>query len=218
MIGAVMRSTKLRTCHVALAPRALAARSFAAVGQKPKLEDSTLEGRYATALFMASSDRLETIYADLVNLRTMMNESVDFKLMIETPGISPEMKVAALNDVCDAAATDVAVVNFLKVLVENKRSHLLSKMIDMFEAFYRAEMGLVLCQVASATPLGYEQKSQVQKAMEKRAAAGSELIMEFTVNPSLMGGLVVKMGEAVIDQSVTAKLERLQAQLLAPVE
>merc|ERR1712014_208403 len=116
-----------------------------------------------------------------------MAESTEFKLMVETPGIQPEMKTAALVQVCSKIGTDPATLNFLKVLIENKRMHLLAKMIDLFEMFYRAEKG-------------------------------STLIMEYDVNPAIMGGLVVKMGEAVFDMSVQTKLERLQTQLLAPVE
>merc|ERR1711862_292624 len=114
--------------------------------------------------------------------------------------------------------TEAAVVNFMGVLVESKRMHLLAKMIDLFEGFYRAEKGLVSCSVTSATPLTAAQQSDVKAAMEKRAAKGATLIMEYNVNSALLGGLVVKMGEAVFDYSVTSRLERLQASLLSPVE
>merc|ERR1711879_523257 len=105
-----------------------------------------------------------------------------------------------------------------KVLIENKRMHLLSKMIDMFESFYRAEKGYVPCKVISASALSSSQQAEVKKAMEKRAEKGSTLILEYDVNPAILGGLVVKMGEAVYDMSVQTKFERLQTQLLAPVE
>mmetsp|Transcript_14786 Transcript_14786/g.16081 ORF Transcript_14786/g.16081 Transcript_14786/m.16081 type:complete len:182 (-) Transcript_14786:28-573(-) len=180
------------------------------------MEDGTLEGRYATALFMASKDKLDKVYGDLTALRTMMAESQELKLAIETPGIEPESKVGAFEAICSKASMDGAVVNFLKVLVENKRAHLLSRMIDIFENFYRAEKGLVLCKVTSAAPLSSAQQSEVKAAMQKRAK-GSELIMEYNTNPALLGGLVVKMGEAVLDNSVSTRLERLQTQLLAPV-
>jgi len=181
------------------------------------MEDGTLEGRYATALFMASSDRLDKVYDDLASLRTMMQESQEFKLMVETPGIDPESKVAAFEAICESAAPDGAVLNFLKVLIENKRSNRLGPIIDLFEAFYRAENGLVLCKVTSAEELSVAQQAEVKTAMEMRAEPGSTLIMEYSTNPALMGGLVVKMGEAVLDQSVSTRLERLTSQLLAPV-
>merc|ERR1719183_3501034 len=57
-------------------------RAFAA---KPKVEDGTLEGRYATALFMATNDRLDQVYNDLLSLRSMIADSPDMKLLVETP-------------------------------------------------------------------------------------------------------------------------------------
>jgi len=190
-------------------------RAFAA-GSKPKVQDGTLEGRYATALYMASPD-VSKVYGDLVSLRTMMQESADLKLVIETPGINPESKINALGDICAAVGAEATVLNFLKLLVENKRSHLLGKMIDLYETFYRAEMGLVPCQVTSAEELSAPQQAEVEAAMTKRAPTGSTLLMDFKTNPALLGGLVVKLGEAVYDQSVATRLERLQNQLLAPV-
>merc|ERR1712151_827400 len=103
-----------------------------------------------------------------------------FKLMIETPGVDPDTKVATLEAVCKKAGTDGAVVNFLKVLVENKRIHMLARVIDLFEVFYRAEKGMVLCQVTSAAPLSAAQQGQVKSAMEARAEKGSTVVMEYT--------------------------------------
>merc|ERR1712228_466688 len=111
----------------------------AAVGAKPKHEDGTLEGRYATALFMASGGKLDKVYGDMVGLREMMQASPDFKLLIESPGVDPESKVACLGAVCAKAGADGAVVNFLKVLIENKRLNKLGRVVDLFEEFYRAE-------------------------------------------------------------------------------
>ncbi|CAE8654945.1 unnamed protein product [Polarella glacialis] len=198
----------------------VALRSFAAAAapaRKPKVEDGTLEGRYATALFMASNDRLDKVYADLIIVRTMMEESKEFKLVVETPGIDPVSKAAVFDAVCKKAGLDDAVLNFMKVLIENRRAKLLLKMINIFEGFYRAEKGLVLCKVSTAEALSAAQMTQVKDAMQKRAEKGSTLIMEYTTNVSLLGGMVVKMGEAVLDYSVHTKLERLQTQLLQPV-
>merc|ERR1712224_907768 len=176
-----------------------------------------LEGRYATALFVATSTKLDKVAGDLAALRAMMAESPEFKLMVETPGIQPESKVAAIEDIAAKAGTDPNVVNFLKVLVENKRMLLLPKMIDLFESFYRAEKGLVPCIVSSAEELSSSQKDEVKAAMQKRAAEGAKLLMEYEVRTDLIGGLVVKMDEAVYDYSVATRIERLQTALLAPV-
>jgi len=199
------------------APAAISARAFAAAVKKPKHEDPSLEGRYATALFMASADRIDKINTDLLALQTMMQESKEFKTLIESPGIDPKAKVDVLTSVCKKLGADGAVVNFLKVLIENKRIGNLNKIIDLYQTFYRAEKGLILCKVTSASALSASQQAEVKKAMEARAAKGSTLIMEYDTNSALLGGLVVKMGEAVMDFSVNTRLERLQTQLLAPL-
>jgi len=193
------------------------AKPASTMGAKPKMQDGTLEGRYATALFMASGGKLDKVYADLSVIRGMMVDSQDFRLFIETPGVNPELKVAALGDVCAKTGADPAILNFLRVLVENRRIAKLAKIIDLFEAFYRDDKGLVPCKVTSATPLSSAQMADVKKAMEKRAEQGSQLIMEYATNPAIMGGLVVKMGEAIIDNSVATRLERIQTQLLQPM-
>merc|ERR1719189_3352532 len=160
-------------------------RAFAA-GRKPKVEDGTLEGRYATALFMASSNRLDKVYQDLADIREMMQESNEFRLMVETPGIDPDSKTVALEAICSQTGADQAVVNFLKVLIENKRMHKLEKMIELFEGFYRAEKGLVLCEVTSAEPLSSTQEARVKAALEQRAEQGATLLMEYKTNPALL--------------------------------
>merc|ERR1712083_210564 len=99
----------------------------------------------------------------------------------------PESKVTALETVCSKAGADASVVNFLKVLVENKRITMLARVIDLFEVFYRAEKGMVLCQVTSAAALSDAQKGQVKQAMTRRADEGSTIIMEYNTNPAILG-------------------------------
>merc|ERR1719343_343387 len=91
------------------APATVACRALAAkAGQKPKMEDGTLEGRYATALFMATSDRSEKVYQDLAGIRDMMKESPQFKLMIDTPGIEGDVKIKALDAIVQKTKADPA--------------------------------------------------------------------------------------------------------------
>merc|ERR1740130_967420 len=137
--------------------------------------------------------------------------------MIDLYEVFYRAETKAIEAVCAAAGSDAAVVNFLKVLVENRRLQKLPRMIDLYEVFYRAEKGLVPCTVSSAAALSKSEMKSVQAAMQKRAGAGATLIMDYNTNANLLGGLMVKMGDAVYDNSVTTKLARLETQLLAPV-
>merc|ERR1712216_322219 len=102
----------------------------------------------------------------------------------------------------------------MKVLVENKRLNKLPKMIEMFESFYRAEKGIVPCTVTSAAELSAAQKGDVKAAMQARAPKGATLVMDYAVNAAIMGGLVVKLDQAVYDYSVQTRLDRLTSRLL----
>merc|ERR1712032_1546238 len=87
-------------------------------------------------------------------LREMMAESPEFDLMVKTPGIDPDAKNAAIEAICGKVGSDPAVINFLKVLTENKRMILLPRMIDLFETFYRAEkMGEMVLDQSVCTRL-----------------------------------------------------------------
>eukprot|EP00811_Abedinium_folium_P013916 NODE_22951_length_687_cov_3.989286.p1 GENE.NODE_22951_length_687_cov_3.989286~~NODE_22951_length_687_cov_3.989286.p1 ORF type:complete len:190 (+),score=90.32 NODE_22951_length_687_cov_3.989286:68-571(+) len=166
---------------------------------------------------MASQENLDGVYDDLVGIRRLMSKSADFKVMVESPGIDPESKSAALGAICDKIDANESVVNFFKVLVENKRLYLLGRMIDLFEDFYRAERNLILCQVTSANTLDDAEEASVEAALTKRAPDGARLIMKYNTNSAVLGGLVVKMGDAVLDNSVATRLDQVQAQLLAPL-
>merc|ERR1712098_563489 len=96
-------------------------------------------------------------YGDLGDMRSLLQESKDFKTFIETPGISPGEKMSALAGISKGWSSPLS-TNFLYLLVENKRLSLLRKMVDAFEEFYRAEKGIILCSVSSAGEININQK------------------------------------------------------------
>merc|ERR1712194_632483 len=100
-------------------------------------------------------------------------------------------------------------MNLFKTLLENRRFKDLKKVIDSFEAFYRAEKGQVTCSVQTVAELSGTQKKAVEASLQARADKGAKLIVTYTTNPQLMGGMAVRMGEQVFDLSVATKVERL---------
>ncbi|CAE7229065.1 atpH [Symbiodinium pilosum] len=111
----------------------------------------------------------------------------EFEWAIQKSGIEPESKAAAFEAVC-SNAIDTSALNFLKVLVENKRTHLPPRMMDIFENLCQSEKNSVRCKVTSAATLPDATKSRVQAAMQKRAE-GSKLFMEtHDTNTALRSG------------------------------
>jgi len=183
-----------------------------------KHEDLSLEGRYSTALLRATSEQknLDKVFEDLSHLRNCVEESADFKLFIETPAIQPADKIKVFEAMGQKYGYQQTSVNYLKVLLENKRLFQLKKMINNFETFYRAEKGQMLCQVISAITLSKDEKGLVEAALASKAK-GSKLIITYTENPGIEGGLLVKIGESVLDFSVSSKLDRVVAELSTPM-
>jgi len=202
--------------RAALAPLArgqLSRRFFASA--KPKHQDSSVLGRYATALFGASGSKLDQVWEDMSSLRSCL-EASDFELMVQSPGIPAKEKVACFEAIAKKGGYQDVSLNLLKLMVENRRIHELDKFIDAFEMFYRVEKGQVVCHVTSAKSLSADQKAMVADALKARAK-GAQTIVSYAENPAMIGGLAVKMGDQVLDFSIQSKLERLTNTLLEPV-
>jgi len=194
--------------------RALSARAFATAAH----EDLSIEGRYATALFDLTKQQgsLENVWADLSHLRDCIKESSDFEVFIQNPVFKADEKEAVISGLADTYSYNPLTVNFLRILLENKRISALKKVVDAFENFYRVEKGQLVCRVSSAKELSSKEQKKVRSALQTRSP-NAELIVEYDVNSAIMGGLVVKMGDQVFDFSMHSRLERLQSQLLAPI-
>jgi ATP synthase F1 delta subunit len=182
-------------------------------------ESASTSGRYAIAAFNAAKEAktLDQVYSDLGTLRTLLTTDDKFKFLVESPGIQQRERQAAFADICAKLKADKITGNFLNLLIENKRLNELKKIVDAFEAAYRVEKGQVVCVVASAAELSETDKKRVEKALKQRAKDKS-IILQFETNAALLGGLLVKMGDAVFDYSISTKIDRLETQLKSPVD
>jgi ATP synthase F1 delta subunit len=170
------------------------------------------------ALFNSAkpAGKLDKVFADLESIRNVALTESSFKLFLETPGIKKEQKQNVVDDICKATKADGLTKNFLSLLLENRRLADLTKIIDTFEGIYRKELGQVSCAVTSAVDLTNAQRKLVEDAISTRMK-GKKLVVAFDVSQSILGGLVVKIEDQVLDFSVSAKVDRLRSQLLQPL-
>ena len=174
--------------------------------------------RYATALFNSAkpTGKLERVYSDLDSIRSLARSDPAFRLFLETPGIKKDQKQNVVSDVCKSAKTDDLTKNFLSVLLENQRLTDLVEIVNCFEELYRKDLGQVICTVTSAADLTNAQRKLVEEAISTRMS-GKKLVVSYDVSPTVLGGLVVKIDDQVLDYSVSSKVDRLKAQLLQPI-
>lgn len=172
--------------------------------------DSGVAGRYATALFdLATEDgSLAIVERDLAALDAALRDSADLRALIASPVVSREDQGRAMAAVARAMGLGPFVANTLGLMAAKRRLFVLPRVIAAVQALARAARGEVTAEVTAAAPLSDAQAAALSAAL--RGTAGKDISMTVTIDPSLIGGLVVKLGSRMIDTSVRAKLAKLQ--------
>lgn len=172
-----------------------------------------LPGRYAAALFdLAESGKaLDATAKDLAALKKAVAESADLRALLTAPQISREDAGRAMSTLGGAMGVSALVQRFLGVLAENGRLGVLPDVIRQYDAMLAAHNGSSVAQVVSAHPLSADQADALKAKLKART--GQTMDLDVTVDPSILGGLVIRIGSEQIDSSVRTRLERLGQQM-----
>lgn len=169
--------------------------------------------RYAQSLFELSRDdgSVEATEAELRQFRTLIEENADFRRLVESPAFTSEDQLRAVGAIVEAVKPSMFVGNFLKVVASNRRLFALPQIVTAFIELARAARGEVEARVVSAQALSSEQRDELSKALA--AYSGKTITMQETVDPEILGGLVVRIGSRQIDTSLRTKLNSLKLAL-----
>jgi F-type H+-transporting ATPase subunit delta len=170
---------------------------------------ASLSGRYATALFQLARDSksLPAVEASLATVSQALAESADFKALTTSPLIGRADAAKAVAAVAKSLKLDGTTSNFLGVLAQNRRLGQLGAIIRAFRSLAAANRGEANAEVASAHPLTDAQVTELKQQLRTRV--GRDVSVDLTVDPSLLGGLVVKIGSQMIDSSIKTRLNSL---------
>jgi F-type H+-transporting ATPase subunit delta len=172
--------------------------------------------RYAKALFDLAVEQGEVdgVREDLAGLRELLAASPDLAGFLANYLLPPERRRETLQALFAGKAHPL-LVRFLLFLEARKRMPVLADVFGAFDALYDERQGIARVTVASAQPLTPAQREEIGTRMKRRL--GREIRLRETVDPSLLGGLQIKVGDLVHDYSVETQLQRLRARLLAAV-
>jgi len=170
---------------------------------------ASLAGRYAIALFeLAREERkLEAVGTSLATLKRALAESEDFRTLAMSPLVSRSDASRAIAATATAMNLDPLTQNFLGVLAQNRRLAQLGNIIRAFNLLAAQHRGETTAEVTSARPLDDNQVVALKQTL--RARTGRDITVDLNVDPSLLGGLVVKIGSQMIDGSIRTKLNSL---------
>ena len=169
-----------------------------------------LAGRYAAALFELAdaAKSLDAVAADLTALNQIVTENADLARLVRSPVIGSEAQVKAMTAVLEAAGANPLTVKFVGTVADNRRLFALSQMITAFLAELARRRGEIQADVTSAVPLTEAEVAAVTESL--RGAVGQKVAVNLAVDPSLIGGLIVRVGSRMVDSSLRSKINRLQ--------
>ncbi|OQW80191.1 MAG: F0F1 ATP synthase subunit delta [Proteobacteria bacterium ST_bin14] len=170
---------------------------------------ASLPGRYATALFELARDAkvIDKVEASLTTVRAALDQSADFKTLTTSPLIARGAATKAVGAVAKMLKLDATTTKFLGVLADNRRLAQLPAIIRAFRQLAANFRGETTAEVASAHALSDDQVAALKQSLRQRI--GREVSVDLSVDPSLLGGLVVRIGSQMIDSSIKTRLHTL---------
>lgn len=167
--------------------------------------------RYAKALLQSALEQnmLGVVKEDIQFINETLEDSNELKVFLKSPIIKSEDKQKALSSIFKKHISKET-MSLLQLLSEKRRENLLKDICAGFIQLYNEHQGIIRVEVVSA----YELDSRQKKALEEELVekTGKKIQMDVTVNNNLIGGLIVKIGDTVIDGSVKHKIRMLKNQ------
>lgn len=177
---------------------------------------STVSGvteRYASALFelAVSEKKIDATEKDLARFDALLNGSEDLMRLVRSPVFSADDQLAAIDGILSKAKIGGLAGNFIRVVARNRRLFTMPGMLSAFRRLAAAHRGEASAEVTVAAPLSATQKKELKAAL--KSVVGKEVAIDESVDPSLLGGMVVKIGSRQIDTSLKTKLSSLKLAL-----
>src|SRR5580658_7042406 len=171
---------------------------------------SGMAGRYATALFDLARDgnAIDAVQADLGRFDALIAESADLNRLVRSPVFSAAEQLQALSAVLDKAGIGGLTAKFLKLITTNRRLFAVRDMVRGYGKLVAEHKGEATAEVTVAEALKDEHLDALRSAL--KSVSGKDVDLKVTVDPAIIGGLVVKLGSRMVDSSLRTKLNAIR--------
>ena len=169
-----------------------------------------LPDRYAAALYSHADDQgaLDATVSEMESLGRLIDESADFRRLLDSPLIDVNQASKAAMAVLEAQGFGKVVRDFVGVVTANRRLRALRQIVAAFAALVADKRGVITAHVTSARTLSSVQRQQLRARLIEAGYGNVNLVEQ--VDPTLLGGLIVKIGSRLYDTSLKSRLQRLQ--------
>lgn len=171
---------------------------------------ANIAGRYAQAVFdlLKEQGGLDQLAAQLDDLRTALSGSADLRTLITSPLYSREQQETAIAAIAAKMGLSATLSNTLRLMAQNRRLFTLPQLVARLGELIAEARGEVTAEVVSAAALSAEQQKRLTETLA--AKSGKTVKLNTSVDESLIGGMIVKLGSQMIDSSIRSKLASLQ--------
>lgn len=168
--------------------------------------------RYAKSLLDLAMEKgqLEAVYADMLQVRAVCENSHDFVLFLNSPIIKADKKISTIKSIFDGKFNAIT-SGFLTIVAAKRRESVIPEMAESFIEQYKAQKNIITAVVTSAKGLDATTKQQALDLIKTQLKAEVELVEK--TNPDLIGGFILKVGDKQVDKSVSRQLFNLKKEL-----
>jgi len=172
---------------------------------------SGVAGRYASALFSLAQDQRqsEAVADALARFDALIAESPDLERLVRSPVFSAADQLKALDAVFAQAEISGVAANFIRLVASKRRLFFIRAMIADYGKLYDASRGVTRAEVTSASALTDASVASLKDSL-RAASGGREVDLDMKVDPSIIGGLIVKLGSRMVDGSLKTKLNAIR--------
>ncbi len=180
--------------------------------KKPPVVAENVHSRYAQILFSIASknEKISTVHEDFKNLNQYFEKSEKLRSFIDNKTFNKTEQKDILNTI--TKGLDSVTLNFLDTVLENRKLHLLRKIIKEYDHYIKLQNKEEAIKVISAYNLSKDEQKMLQASLTKKYGH-SNFNVEYDVNPGILGGLQIYFGNTFLDCSLTSRLNKIQSEV-----
>jgi F-type H+-transporting ATPase subunit delta len=177
------------------------------------LKSASLQYANALADIALAQGAAEPVSKQLADFGSAYAESAELRNFLASPAVSHEAKHGVLEKIAARLGASKIVRNFLYVISDHRRSGILPEIIAAFQQVIRKRQGIAEAEIVSAAELSPAQKADFTKTLE--SLSGKKVVARYSLDPALLGGAVVRLGDTIFDGSVRNRLNKMREWLTA---
>ena len=169
--------------------------------------------QYATAMadIAVAQGAAEPVSEQLAGFSALYGESGELRNFLASPAVSRESKHRVIEKLLARSGGSKIVRNFLFLIADHQRTYILPEIVAAFEDVVRQRQGIAEAQISSAVELTAAQKAEMAFTLERMT--GKRVDAKFSLDPALLGGAVVRLGDTIYDGSLRKRLNEMRARL-----